>query len=465
MVSKAFWWKAAIFLGLGAQLWGGTFGRVVAVGGQAADLALDEPRGVLYVANFTANRIELVSLTDYSIQTSINVAPQPSSLALSPDDRFLLVAHYGNNAAPGTPNNALTVIDLNANTQQVFTLSAPPLGVAFGIDGRALVVTNTDFVLFDPVLGTSTELTTIAGLVANTLPQPTATFPPTIVGASVYVSGDGLTIYGLGWTILFRYDVTSQSLSASLYTSSPPLGPRVVSVSQDGTSFTAGWALKDNQFYNMSQFANPSGVLNVGSTLIDSSRNLIYAQVETTATSSATGTGTTTSGATGPPIMQIVASDNLAVVDQIQLPENLAGKSVLSSDNNTMYSISDSGVLVLPVGNLAKYPRLSASTEDLLFLGNFCNRNALTQTFTITDPGGNHTPFSISSNTAGLSVTPSSGVTPATISVSVDPNVFASQKGTVTASLTLQSTQAVNVPGSVRVLINSQDPAQRGTFV
>ena len=163
--------------------------------------------------------------------------------------------------------------------------------------------------------------------------------------------------------------------------------------------------------------------------------------------------------------MQIVASDNLAVVDQIQLPENLAGKSVLSSDNLTMYGISDSGVLVLPVGSINQAHRLPAFEPDVVFRGNFCDRQVNTQTLTIVDPGGGNTAFTISSNTAGLSVSPSSGVTPATISVSVDPNVFASQKGTVTASLTLQSAQAVNVPGSVRVLINSQDPAQRGTFV
>jgi len=465
MVNKVYCWGAAIFLCLGAALWGGTFGRVVAIGGHASDVALDEPRGVLYVANFTANRIELVSLTNYSIQTSINVAPQPSSLALSPDDRFLLITHYGNNAAPATTSNALTVIDLNANTQQVFALGAAPLGVAFGIDGKALVVTTTDFVLFDPVLGTSTEIETISGLVAKTLPQPPATFPPTIVAASINVSGDGLTIYGLGDTILFRYDVTTQSLSASLYTASPPLGPRVVSVSQDGSYFTAGWALKDNQFYNMSQFANAAGILNIGSTLIDSSRNLIYAQVATAAAGSGSasgGTGTTTSSA---PIMQIVASDNLTVIDQIQLPENLAGKSVLSSDNMTMYSVSDSGVLVLPVGSINQAHRIAPAQPDLVFRGNFCNRQVATQTLTVIDPGGGNTAFNISSNTAGLSVSPAFGVTPATISVSVDPNVFSNQKGTVTASLTLQSAQAVNLPNSVRVLINSQDPSQRGTFV
>ncbi len=51
------------------------FGRVIPIGGQASDLAIDESRGVLYIANFTANRIEVMSLADGAIQTSINVAP------------------------------------------------------------------------------------------------------------------------------------------------------------------------------------------------------------------------------------------------------------------------------------------------------------------------------------------------------------------------------------------------------
>ena len=62
-------------------------------------------------------------------------------------------------------------------------------------------------------------------------------------------------------------------------------------------------------------------------------------------------------------------------------------------------------------------------------------------------------------------MTPATGVTPATITVTVDPNVFQNQQGTVTASLTIQSGQAVNVPPPVRVLINSRQPDQRGSFV
>ena len=39
----------------------GTFGKVIPIGGHASDLALDEARGVLYIANFTANRIEVMT--------------------------------------------------------------------------------------------------------------------------------------------------------------------------------------------------------------------------------------------------------------------------------------------------------------------------------------------------------------------------------------------------------------------
>ena len=70
-----------------------TFGTVVPIAGAASDIALDESRGLLYIANFTANRIEVMSTADYSIRSSMNVAPQPGALALSFDSQFLLIAH------------------------------------------------------------------------------------------------------------------------------------------------------------------------------------------------------------------------------------------------------------------------------------------------------------------------------------------------------------------------------------
>ncbi len=88
-----------------------TFGTVVAVGGQASDEALDETRGLLYIANFTANRIDVMSTATNTIQTSINVAPQPGSLALSRDAQYLLVAHFNNTTNPPVPSANMLTLD------------------------------------------------------------------------------------------------------------------------------------------------------------------------------------------------------------------------------------------------------------------------------------------------------------------------------------------------------------------
>jgi uncharacterized protein (TIGR03437 family) len=441
----------------------GTFGTIVPISGEAADIALDPVRGLLYIANFTANRIDVMTLSNNVIQTSINVPAQPSSISVSPDAHWLLVANYGNNTT-GSSTNALTLIDLtNGNAKQTFTLSNSPLSVSFGLDNKALVVTTKEFIIFDPTVGTTNLLYTIAQVATNAIPQPPTNFPANFTQATATVSADGLTIAGMGGTdnnlLEFRYSVAVHGLSSAYYTTSPPAGPRVVSLSSDGSLSTFDWTIQDTNLNVTAQFSNIAGIYNIGSTLIDSSRNLIYAQIPIT------GTSATGSYSANPPILNVVDMDNLTLRDQINLPENLAGKSLLTADNNTMYSISDSGVMVLPVGTMASYPRVHSSAEDLVFLGNFCNRNSLTQTFTITDPGGNHTPFSVSTTTNGISISPSSGLTPANVTVTVDPNAFSANKGTVTAYLTISSGAAIDIPTPVRVLVNSQDPSQRGTIV
>src|SRR5271165_7699117 len=149
----------------------GTFGTVIPIGAEAADLALDEARGVLYTANFTANRIDVMSLSTNKIQTSVNVAAQPSCVSLSPDGHWLVVGSYGNTTPPASQQNALTLIDLtNQYAKQTFSLGSPPLGCAFGIDDKALVVTNTDFIVFDPAIGTINELLSFASAAGQTLP-------------------------------------------------------------------------------------------------------------------------------------------------------------------------------------------------------------------------------------------------------------------------------------------------------
>jgi DNA-binding beta-propeller fold protein YncE len=81
----------------------------------------------LYIANFTANQIDVMSTATNTIQTSINVAAQPGSLALSRDAQYLLVAHFNNSTPPVPSANLLTLIHLPDNTQQTFVPPATRL--------------------------------------------------------------------------------------------------------------------------------------------------------------------------------------------------------------------------------------------------------------------------------------------------------------------------------------------------
>lgn len=439
---------------LTSAAWGGTFGTVVPIGGQASDIALDEARGVLYVANFAANRIEIMKTSDLTIPQSINVNPLPGSIALSRDGQYLLVAHYGNFKAPTSLDAALTLINLSTNTRQVFSLPAAPLAVAFGADGLALIVTTADISLLDPASGVVQTIATLTSLASKTLPVPVVSSEPlNITASTVGVSGDGLRIYGTTTAFGFAYDVPTQSIFTFVNGGIPPFGPRTISVNQDGSLFAFAWVLLNGFGGIEAEFQNPTGQYAVGGYALDSTAGLLYMQIPDIVTPNA------------PPTLQARDLDSLAVRDTFLLPENLAGKSLVSS-SHVIYSISDSGVLVMPVGNaLNQQPRLRVSAEDVVFSGAFCDRRTSTQTLTISDPGGNATDFTLTANSPGITISPSSGTTPATVRVSIDPNAFASQNGTFSASIQVSSQSAVNLLQPVRVLINTRDPDQRGTVM
>lgn len=454
-------------LAMSSIAWGQSFGRVVAIGGHSSDLALDEARGALYVANFTANRVDVVNLASYTVNTSFNVASQPSSLSISPDGRYLVVGHYGNFQAPAAPRNALTVIDLESHSRRTFALADPPLGVAFARDGRALVVTSTQFILFDPMIGTMQVIDTVTGVVAKTLPQPPANFPTQIVGASVAASRDGMHVFGVTDSILFRYDLSTRSVFSGGYVASPELGPRAISVADDGGFYVAGWAMFDRRGM-LAQFPNPAGLLNVGSHAIDSRRGVIYGQIPE-GESSQDATPPPSDPAPGsdeaPPVLMVMDADNLTVRERLRLPENLAGKAVLAEDGNVMYALSDSGVVILPVGELGSVPRVAADREDLVFRSNFCNQGVIREEFTVYNRGGDATPFRVSSTIPGVRFSVTDAVTPATIEVLVDPAAFQGVRGTLTGQIQILSPTAVNVVKPIRILISLQEPDQRGTFV
>src|SRR5258706_10281612 len=115
-------WLSILAVALLQQAGAETFGKVVPVRGSVSDLALDESRGRLYLANLTANRIEAMNTSDRSLGTPLLVSEPPSTLALSPDNRYLVVGST-NNFADTPAKGMFTIFNLAANTKQEITWS------------------------------------------------------------------------------------------------------------------------------------------------------------------------------------------------------------------------------------------------------------------------------------------------------------------------------------------------------
>ena len=438
------------------------FGTVVPIGGHASDIALDESRGVLYIANFTANRIEVMSTADFSIRTSMNVAPQPGALSLSPDSKYLLVAHYGSSETGDPSKNAVTLINLIDNTRQTFTTGDTPLGLAFLADGTAFIVTSNGILLFDPISGAMRTVATFATL-AKTLPVDLATFPTQVILATVSTNPDRTFVYAIadnGTAQAFiSYDARRGALYAMGLVAVPKPLPRI-GVAADGSWALIGQYRVDAVADNLAQFPNSIASTNIGGNAVDSRAGVIYAQIIAAAAGSSSGTAASTT-----PVLNTLDAENLLVKESLSIPENITGRMTLSADAGLLYAVSDSGVMVFPVGRLNQQHRLMASVRDVVARGTFCNRNAITQTVTITDPGGGNTDFQLSTDTQGVTISPSSGITPATVQVRVDPTAFQNQNGTLSVAITISSATAVNRPLPIRLLINNRNPDQRGTFV
>jgi hypothetical protein len=255
-------------------------------------------------------------------------------------------------------------------------------------------------------------------------------------------------------------------------------------MNRNGTLAIGGWSVFDFKRGASYDFPNPSGALSIGTHVIDSNLNVIYAQVPPpNPPAPAPGSSTTclpdgrcitvtnspsTAGVTpsAPPTLEMVDADNLTIREQFTLAENLGGRSVLNAAGDTMYSISDSGVTVFPVGaRLKTVHRVAASQEAVVFQGNGCAKGTASQQITITDPGGGHTDFSLTPQGSGVLISPSAGVTPATVTISYDPISFQNQKGTTTIPVQLTSVLGVDQTQTVNVLINNHDPDQRGSVV
>jgi uncharacterized protein (TIGR03437 family) len=466
--NRLFLSMAAALCAIGAPALAATFGTVVPIGGHASDLALDESRGLLYVANFTANRIEVMSTSDFSIQRSMNVAPQPAALSLSPDNQYLLVAHFGNLSTPDPSRNAITLINLATNARQTFTTGDVPLSVAFMADNTALVVTTSGLWKFDPLTGNISVLSSFQAL-AKSLTVDLNTFPTQVILAATSTSPDLKYAYGVAddgqFQAFYRYDLAAGRVYAVGVTASPKPLPRVA-VAADGSWAMVGQYKIDANVRNLAQFPNSTTSANIGGVALDSKAGLIYAQILTASPAAAPASGSAASSAAAAPTtptLSLLDADNLYERERLNLPENITGRMTLTSRNDVLYAVTDSGVTVMPVGRLRNLHRISAVQSDLFAGGSFCNRNAIVLTLNMTDPGGGNTDFSLSTAQGGVTFSPASGVTPAVVKVKVDPNAFQNQNGTLAVPIAISSSSAINQPAPVRLLINNRNPDQRGT--
>ena len=312
-------------------------------------------------------------------------------------------------------------INLDDNTRQTFSTGDTPLGLTFVADGRAFIVTTSGVLLFDPISGALTTVATFAAL-AKTLPATLDTFPSQVISAALTTNADRTVVYGIadggpGPGLLPLRRAPGHAVRHWHRGRTPPL-PRV-SVAADGSWAMIGQYRLNQVADNLAQFPNSITSDNIGGNAIDSRAGIIYAQILTASDATAAGAPRAT-----PPVLQVLDAENLLVRETLQIPENITGRSVLSAAGDQLYAVSDSGVMVFPVGTLNQQHRLAISVRDVVARGTFCNRNVITQTITVTDPGGGNTDFQLSTNAEGVTISPSSGITPATVQVRVDPTVF-----------------------------------------
>ena len=134
-------------------------GTVIPLPGHISEMVVDEARGQIYAANFSAGRVEVVSMTTRRRLGSILTSSSPSAItamAMTHDSRYLVVTSV---PVSETPGSTVTVINIkDPGDRRFFTVVDRPLAMAFGANGEGLFVSAAGFQIFDPVTGTFTDV-------------------------------------------------------------------------------------------------------------------------------------------------------------------------------------------------------------------------------------------------------------------------------------------------------------------
>jgi len=389
-------WLALLGLSWSACL-AATFGTVVPLVGGAADLVLDEGRSRLYLVNSSLNQVEVYSIPQRRFLSAIRAGRLPLAAAMSRDGKFLYVTSYD--------GSALEVIDLEKlATARSVSLPAKPEGVAVGADGRVLIttigtgpsnnLTNT-LLLYDPQ---ATATSAIANVVV-TPPAPTPTQLPAPAGrpflsyrSQLIATNAGDRIIGVNVSgsnrIVFVYEVASATVLRSRVVGNIST---VLAVSVDGSKFMSGLTLFDTETlavlaqqnaanspftFPTTAAANFNTQQNQGGSAFAPDGSVLY-------------TAFNIAPDENPPARANISRlllndpDNLLIQMGLELPENVAGKFVITSDGATIYALSESGFLIIPMSTLYQNPVALPDNRVLVLNNDQCGVTAQTRSATV----------------------------------------------------------------------------------
>lgn len=469
-----------------AQATSATFGQIVSLGGTPSDIVLDELRGRLYLVNSAANRVDILSTADQKKIGAIGVGMTPLSAAISMDGAYLYVTN--NNSS------SVSVIDLsNNNVVQTVTLPAKPEGVEVGADGRALITTlgtgtgnppQNSLIIFDRTQTAGQQLIAVQAPPPPTTPQglplQILTRPALAFRSKLLRTPDGNFIVGLTnpsttQTYLFVHEVASGVILRSRTVTGQST---VLSISPDGARFMAGFTLYDTASLSVigqqsnanapfSFTANFNAAQNVGGSVFSPDGTTLY---------SAFNVAPNTPN-TKPNASTLLISDplNLGIKLGIKIPESILNKMVMTADGANAWSLSQSGLIYLPLSTLYDHPIIQPETTAVFLAADPCNRGIASATLRVMNAGKGRLSFNFATPPSALVAEISSGLAPATVKLTMEPgragvtrkpgtNLSTGSTTMIGAplDLTLTSFEAINIPNTIRVYMNSRDADQRG---
>jgi len=461
-----------------------TIGEVTPLPGQISELFVDDGRRLIYAANFTAGRVEVLSMDTRQRIGSFVTTPRNAAatgMAVSPDGRWMIVT-----SKPVTLGvlqlSDVTVINLNDPTdRRIHPVGEEPLAVSFGIDNRALMVTTNSWFLVDPEDGSMEKIFSTDSVANSSVQFPVSPpqFTRDMSEVSMASSGDYRWIFGITDEVLFSYQVRQPVGSMWIRrkqggSDDPFVGGGLVneptfdqvSASLDGSYFMAGELLltSDLRVIAQSPEASETNPDLIGGTGIDQGISTVYG-------SFATDDPSDTNPLLGE--LLVMDADNLYVRRRFRVTERIVGRIVPTDNGRVLYAVSDSGMMTLPIGEIEKFPILEVNPADraMLFAFDFCNQQPITHTMRLeSPPGGKPASFSLTTEhfrTSGRPAVlfePAKGVTPAVVRVTVNPGLVGPVQGTSVIPIMIE-TDAVNIPKQAVAVANKRDVDQKGEFI